>query len=244
MKANGKSTRFHERTKLEIPLEVVYRENSEIVWREQTQTEEITVCGGGFTLSHPLEPKRLVHLKMPLPKNFRLFDFGKYEYEIWGVVRYVRLIQFKIADRISLKVGAALTGGAPPKSFLQDPTTLYDLKPVLRNQSLWELRELPRKTGRYARAIEDRTKIEMKVIVETIGGDGRIIQRMFAETENISESGIALTIALTAPTPAYVLVNFPEQNLRIFSKVRGVQRLPSNNLQRLHLEFLSGKWLV
>jgi hypothetical protein len=243
MKVEGKSTRFHERTPLVIPVEVKYNEDNQTAWDEETQTEEITICGGGFRLSRPVEPNRLIHLKMPLPERFRLFDHRKEYYDVWGVVRYVRLTAPNIDGKISLKIGAALTGAAPPRSFLSDPTTLYDLKPILRRQSLWDLRELPRRTGRYTRTHEERRPIETIVILDTVGDDGRIIETVLAETENISESGIALKVKLSTECPNYVVVNTINKSLSILAKVRGAGAL-GNNYLRLHLEFISGKWFV
>ncbi len=244
MRVDGKSTRFHARTKLEIPVEVIYSETAENAWTEQTRTEEVTICGGGFTLSRPVEPKRLVHLRLPMPKGFRLFDFGKTHYDVWGVVRYVRLIRTNIQDRIWVKVGAALIGPHPPSSFLRDPHTLYDLKPVLRNQSLWELREIPRHTGPYIRSADERREIEIKVILETINEQGRIIESVSADTQNISETGMAVITKFSAHCPKYVLVKSINKSFSLLAKVRGVQVLDSDNKLRLHIEFLSGKWFV
>jgi len=239
-----KSTRFHERTKLAIPLEVIYNENAEIAWREITRTDEVTICGGGFTISRPIEPKRLVHLKMLLPKQFRLFDYGKTHYDIWGLVRYVRLVDSSVPNRICLKVGAALVGNHPPKSFVQDPTTHYDLKPILRNQSLWELRELPRHTGPYVRSAEDRRQFNVSMLLENISDDGQITETVLAETQNISESGMAVTARITTAQPRYVVVKTLSQNLRLLAKVRGVHPTDDERIRRLHLEFISGKWFV
>ena len=244
MKIESKSTRFHERTRLEIPVEVIYNENTESAWHEQTRTEELTICGGGFTLSHPIEPKRLVHLQLPMPKNYRLFDFGKTQYDVWGVVRYVHLLEENLQNEIRLKVGAALVGNNPPRSFLLDPHTLYDLKPVLRKQSLWDLREIPRQTGRYVRSSENRREIEIKVVLETLNEQGRIIETVVAETENISESGMALKVKFSASCPRYVLVKTINNSLSLLAKVRGARVLDADNNLRLHLEFLSGKWFV
>ncbi|MBS1796188.1 MAG: PilZ domain-containing protein [Acidobacteria bacterium] len=239
-----KSTRFHERTKIEVPLDVVYSENAGIVWRERTKTEEVTICGGGFLLHRPLEPKRLVNLRMPLPKNFRLYDFGKEKYEIWGLVRYVRLLDQEEPGQIRIKVGAALTGHRPPPSFLVDPTTVYDLKPILRNQSLWELRELERHTGRYMRSHEERRRIEIDVILDVIGPDGRVIESVAGETHNISESGMALTARFEAGFPLYIVVKNPGRRFRQLAKVRAIHPSDDDERFRLHLEFLSGKWIV
>ena len=74
MTTDLKSTRIHERKQLQIPLKVFYPENSEEELVETTLTEQVSVCGLGFTLSQPIEPKRLVHLVLPMPKSLRLFD--------------------------------------------------------------------------------------------------------------------------------------------------------------------------
>lgn len=244
MKIEEKSTRFHIRTKLEIPLEIDYSENAESSWRETTQTEEVTICGVGFTLSRPVEPKRLIHLRLPMPKKNRLFDYGKEIYDIWGVIRDVQIIQTNSPNEIRIKVGTALIGEKPPSSFLHDPTTLYDLKPILRDQSLWDFRELPRRAGKYARSFEERRNIVTNVIFETINEKGQIIESVEAETQNISESGMAAITKSSTQCPAYVLVKNQTKTHSLLAKVRGVHALDSSDNLRLHLEFLSGKWFV
>lgn len=242
MKPEIKSTRFHERTKIAVPLEVIYNETAETAWRERTETEEVTICGGGFTLTRPLEPRRLVHLRMPLPKQFRLFDFGKKEYDVWGLVRYVRLIDAGNNGKICLKVGAALVGSEPPRSFLNDPATLYDLKPVLRNGRLWQLRELPRTTGPYARSAETRRPLRMRLTLQKVDDGGRIIESMPAETQNVSESGMAVTTRVSLQAARYFLVKTADGS-SLLAALRGSYRL-NDEIARLHLEFISGKWFV
>lgn len=244
MRIDGKSTRFHERMKIEIPIDVIYNENTDKSWQESTKTEEISICGGGFRISRPIEPKRLVHLRLPMPKRFRLFDFGRENYDVWGVVRYVRLIEGYEQDRICLKVGTALVGNKPPASFLRDPNTLYDLKPVLREQSLWDLREIPRHTGPYIRSAEERREISMKVLIEPLDERGRITDAVIGETQNISESGMAAAVKFLKSTPRYVLVKTAEKNMEFLAKIRGIHSINSNEIKRLHLEFISGKWFV
>lgn len=235
-----KSTRFHERLKLQIPVEVHYfaKDGEKI---EHTTTEEITVCGIGFTLSQPIEPRQLIKLKLQMPKQFRLFDFGKDYYEVWGIVRYLKLLETDEPDKIRVMVGAALTGTNPPKSFFDNPNTLYDLKPFLRSKSFWDLRELPRRGGPFMRSDEERRDVEMKIILETIYGEGEIYEAIEAETINISESGAAIVTKLTDNYPNYVLVKTKDRQTSLLAAMRGVHEMDSANL-RLHLEFLSGKW--
>ena len=240
MTMTRKSTRFHERQKLRIPVEVHYQIDAETEHLEQTFTEQATICGISFTLSYPIEPQRLVRLKLPMPRELRLFDYGKEFYEVWGIVRYVTLLETDEPDQIRVLVGAALTGRKPPKSFLNNPTTLYDLKPFLRNKSFWDSRELPRRCSPFTRSFEDRQEVEMKIVLETIYGD-EIYEAVEGETVNISESGAAVVTKLTNEHPQFVLVRTKDRKTSLLAAVRGVHELDSSNL-RLHLEFLSGKW--
>lgn len=236
-----KSTRFHERLDLRIPVEVHYHENDETELIEQTFTEQATICGVSFTLSHPIEPQRLVKLRLPMPKQLRLFDYGKPFYEVWGIVRYLKLLETEEPDKIRVMVGAALTGSNPPKSFLNNPKTLYDLKPFLRNKSFWDSRELPRRGGPFLRSDEERREVGMKVVLETIYGNGEIYEAVEAETVNISESGAAIVTKISSDYPNYVLVKTKDRKTSLLAAVRGIHEIDSANL-RLHLEFLSGKW--
>ena len=241
MTIRKKSTRFHERLDLRIPVEVHYHENAETEWVEHSFTEQVTACGVGFTLSHPIEPQRLVQLRLPMPKNLRLFDYGKEFYEVWGIVRYLKLLETDEPDKIRVMVGAALTGSNPPKSFINNPNTLYDLKPFLRNQSLWDSRELPRRSGPFMRSFEERREVGMKLVIETIYEEGQIFEAVEAETINISESGVAIVTKLSNDYPNFVLVKTKDRKTSLLAVVRGVHELDSSNL-RLHLEFISGKW--
>jgi hypothetical protein len=242
MKTELKSTRFHERKQLQIPLTVFYPLNGDQELVETTLTEQVTICGLGFMMSQPIEPKRLVHFELPMPKSLRLFDHSKEQYDVWGVVRYLKLIESGNLDKIQVMVGAALIGGKPPVSFLTNPKTFYDLKPFLREQSFWDSRELPRTTGPYIRSVEERQPIETQVIIKTIDDTGQIIEVVEAETINISESGAAILTNFTSEIPKYVLMHPADKNVSLLAAVRS-HKLDSSNLVRLHLEFISGKWL-
>lgn len=241
MKITGKSTRLHERAKLKIPLQIQYFEDTEKVWTETTETEAVTICGLGFTLSRPVEPKKLIRLISPMPKRFRLFDFGKEQYDVWGVVSNLQLLAPDFPDKIRLLIGAALIGASAPPSFEENPETLYDLKPFLRDKHFWEVRELPRKIGRYARSAEERRAVEIKIVVKIIDETGRIIESSPAETLNVSESGAAVKAKLQPVNPKYVLIN-KTKDYSLLAIVRGIHPLDSSDFLRLHLEYISGKW--
>ncbi len=242
MKAEGKSTRFHERTRLEIPLRIYYGNNSDEEWSEDALTEQATICGVGFRFSRPIELNRLARLELPMPKNLRLYDYNKPVYEVWAIISNIQIVPMETADRIYLKIGAALIGEKPPSSYLNNPETLYDLKPVLRNRHFWEIRELPRKSGPYRRSFEDRRAAAVKIILEAIDETGKIVETVEAETLNISESGAAVVAELTTENPKYFLVRKIEEDVPLFAVARGIHKLETANFSRIHLEFISGKW--
>lgn len=242
MKTEQKSTRFHVRVKMQIPLEVIYNENTDDEWTEETQTENLTVCGAGFTLSHPVEPKRLVHLRLPMPRNLRLYDYGKKHYEIWALVRWLRLIETEDLDKIRLMIGVAFISANPPSSFLSDVKTYYDLLPVLQNKSFWSYREIPRSTGHYVRSLEERRPIAIKLMVQTINTLGRGVETVEAETINISESGMAIITELVFQVQSFVLIKPSEAASPLLAAVRGFYQYEDDRI-RLHLEFISGKWV-
>ncbi len=241
MTPSKKSTRIHERKKMSIPLLANYREADGNEWQEKTLTEEVTICGGGFILSRPVEPKRLIKLSLQMPNNYRLYGYKNVKYDVWGIIRYIKLIENELPNRVAFRVGTALIGENPPKSFLTNPSTRYDLKPVLRDRSFWDCRELPRNTGPYVRSVDERLNIVTKLFFQTISETGKVIKTIEAETQNISESGMSLITNLTSDCTKYVLVNLPENNLILLAKVRGIHVLGDNSM-RVHLEFISGKW--
>lgn len=240
----GKSTRYHERVKMQLPLQVTYHESAEDGWAESTQTEEITICGGGFVLPRPVEPNRLINLRFPMPKRFRLYALEQENYEVWGVVRYIKLIEPVSYYRIFARVGTALIGAHPPHSYLEDPTTKYDLKPVLRRESLWDYRELPRFGGKYYRSSEERRNMEMLVSLEILDESGKILEMIETKTLNISESGMAVLIHKNLNFSKYVLVRSRNKAAALLAVVRGWRKLDGIDFVRLHIEFISGKWNV
>ncbi len=237
-----KSTRFYERIILNIPLEVFYSESADEEWTENTLTEDVTAYGAGFTLSRPVEPKRLIRLKLPMPKKYRLVEYGQEQYDIWALIRYVLLIEPNADNEIRVMVGAAFIGKNPPRGFENDPKTLYDLKPILRRQNFWDLHQLPRNTGPYVRSAEERHPFSIIIILQILDQQGRIIESVEAETLNISESGMALKAELKTDCPHFVLVKNADKSIYFLAAVRSSFQLDFNNALRLHLEFISGKW--
>lgn len=244
MRVDGKSTRFNERRKLDIPVEVFYRENSDVAWSEDSRSQEVTICGVGLTLNRPVEPNHLINLRLPMPRQLRLFDYVKSLYDVWGIVRSVDLLHASVASKIQLRVGVALIGENPPASFLKDPGTLYDLNPVLMRKEFWTYRELPRNWRRYSGFYDSQQKVSKVVILETIGENGRIIKAFVAETQRASEGEMVLNAKLTEECSKFVVISKSDRSLSMLAKVRQFKRDEKSDSSEIHLEFISGEWII
>lgn len=212
-------------------------------WVDNTQTDTITKFGVGFTIARPLEPKRLIRMKFAMPPKFRLFDFSQKLYEVWGVVRHLRVIDPVAPAEMTLTVGVALIGAEPPASWLRDPHTLYDINPILKANSFWAARELPRRTGPYVQPFEERQNIETNVILNSIDEKGRVYETTLGKTINLSESGAAVAAKFKCGCPRFVLIKADVGMLPLLAVVRGIHMSEANESYRLHLEFISGKWV-
>jgi hypothetical protein len=241
MKVEGKSTRMRERMKPDLPLHVRYREAVGHEWEEDTRVSELTQHGAGFTLSRPVEAGRLIHLAFPMPHNLRAFDYDSRLYNVWAVIRNIRMLQPTSSVRIRISVGTAFIGKDPRASFLEDPTTRYDLKPTLTKTGLWSAREAPRHAGRFARPVEPRLGVRVSVTVETISERGELNGRDEAETLNVSERGAAVLTELTSECGRFVRLTSSDQQSAVLAVVRG-HNVNIGGGSVLHLEFVSGKW--
>ena len=154
MRVLGKSTRLRERLKLKLPLLVWCREDAEQTWEDTTHLLEATTCGGGFNLIRPVEPGRLLLLTMAMPHHLRSFDHVAPQYRVWSLVRHISVLPPDAEGITRFAFGVAFIGKHPPRSYEQDPTTSYGLRPISGKDGLWVAREEPRRTGRSALALE------------------------------------------------------------------------------------------
>lgn len=243
MRVDGKSTRFNERRKLDVPVEVYYQESAEFSWTEDSRSEEVTICGLGLTLSRPVEPNHVINIRLPMPKRLRLFDYSKGLYDVWGLVRSIQVTHSSVGGKISLKVGVALIGQDPPPSFIKEPETLYDLNPVLMRQGFWSYRELPRNWRRYAGAFDSPQDEEPSVILKTISENGRVLESVEADVQKANEGEMVLLAKLSTKCSKYLVIGKRDRSLALLAKVLNSSSVEKSDLTRIHLELISGEWL-
>ncbi|MCW5961507.1 MAG: hypothetical protein KIS76_15190 [Pyrinomonadaceae bacterium] len=244
MRIEGKSTRFNERRKLEMPVHVSYYESRERSWSETSKTEEATICGVGLIVSKPVEPNKLIKLSFPMPKNLRLFDFLKDQYEVWGIVRSVSVLEASLFNNVNLKIGVALIGENPPASFLADPETLYDLSPVLRDGGFWSFRQLPRNWVRSADFFDPPQRITERVSVAFVNEEGKIAGSIEAQATKANEAEIELVARHNGEIPNYLMISANGSNSNFLAKIKSREETDVSGYHTIRAEFLSGEWTV
>lgn len=245
MNFEGKSKRLRERIKLALPVRVHCRETASQEWVEMSRLVDVTPFGARFTLAHPTERGRLLHLTMPMPRQLRCFDHVEDQYRVWALVRNLTARPQTGAGGESLlmrfEVGVAFTGKNPPAGYLRDPATLYDAASVSAENSLWTLREIENLGKSGMRSEKTRLQMALGVRIELFDSEGRVSASEETVTENISRRGAAIWTTLKAERGRFVRLTNMESGLSLIAAVRAARSGP-DGIPRLHLEFVDREW--
>jgi hypothetical protein len=248
MTFEGKSRRLRERIKLALPVRVHGRESADQEWMEMSRLIDVTPFGASFALTHPTEPGRLLHLTLPLPRQLRCFDHVEDQYRVWALVRRVSQPPPELWQRdagpAKFEIGVAFAGKHPPASFLQDPSTRYEIDELSKDSNLWSLRALDQEKaagGAGARSQETRLQMALNVRVEVFDGEGRVEASEQTVTENISRRGAAVWTTLQVARGRFVRLTSLDHGLSVIAAVRA-QRTGPDGIPRLHLEFVDRQW--
>jgi len=237
-----RSKRLRERIRLSLPARVTCRETAEMEWVEMTRLIDVTPFGAGFPLTHVVEEGRLIHLTLPMPRQLRCFDHAEDQYRVWALVRRV-VAAVRPGMPPHYEVGTGFVGKYPPSTYRDDPTTLYDVVALSPESNLWTLRE--RGAGDDAeqgrRSMETRLQMAVPVVVDVLDEQGGVTEREQTITENISRRGAAVLTMLKVARGRFVRLTSAESGLSLVAIVRAARTGP-DNIPRLHLEFVDGKW--
>jgi hypothetical protein len=245
MEKGQKSQRLRERLKLALPVRVQCRETAEHEWVELSRLVDVTPFGARFTLAHPTERGRLLHLTMPLPRQLRCFDHIEDQYRVWALVRHATPQAGQATGAVlRFDVGVAFTGRHPPASYQRDPTTLYEVDRLAAEGNLWAVRERPSQAeGGPPLQRSQNTRIQMAVVVlvELFDERGAVAASEQTVTDNISRRGASVMTSLDAGRGRFVRMTSAEHGLSVVAAVRA-RRTGPDGIPRLHLEFVDRQW--
>lgn len=239
-KPAAKDARRVQRIGLSLPVKVEGKDTRAEGWEEITRLKDISAFGAGFTLKRPVKRGRLVLLTLPMPRKMRCFDYLEAQYRIWAIVRRCIKAEGR-ADAGKFFIGAAFIGRVPPKSYLEDPSIIYEIADRGGDDGMWQISaaesepvedHLPSEDRRHS-----RYDIPINVSVEVIDAEGRLLKREETVTENISLSGAAVFSSIEIEIGSFIRISCPQYSTSIKAVVRG-KRLGPDGIPRLHIEFI------
>jgi hypothetical protein len=231
--------RVKDRVRLSLPVRVECREAAGAGWTEQSRFNDLTPFGASFNLTRPVEPGRLLHLTMAMPRQLRCFDHIEDQYRVWAVVRWIKAEAGR-ADNRNFAFGVAFTGKHPPKSYQLNPATRYEIEGEHGERDLWRTRERTDKRL-FAAVRETRLTLPVEVIIEVLDDGGAVLQSEQTVTENISRHGASVFTSLEVERGKFVRLRSARYSLAVLAVVRGCRK-GADNIPRLHLEFIDRAW--
>lgn len=244
-KSDEKSRRSRERFELALPVRVSCREGGDQEWNEVSRLVDVTPFGARLSLSRPIEPGRLLHLTLPMPRPLRCFDHIEDQYRVWALVRNVRLLDPGSAAKALVEIGVAFVGKRAPSSYEIDPTRRYEIAGTGTKAGLWVVREeaaeLLSEISGTDRRKESRHSIPIEVLIEVFGGERGLSSSEKTVTENIAPKGASVFTTLDISPGSFVRLSSEQYGTSLLAVVRS-RRMGREGITRLHLEFVSGEW--
>ena len=228
--------RIRERLPLTLPVRVRGRETPAFEWSEVTRLTNVTPFGAGFTLRHPTEKGRLLHMTIPMPRQLRVFDHVEDQYRIWALVRYAKASV--VEKQTVFEVGVAFIGKRPPASYENEPWKRYDItNTTFQAQNPADEILIPFADQRAY----TRHNIAVDMRIEVIDPNGAVIQTEHTVTEEISTKGATLFTTLEIPLGRFVRLTSEQYNITTHAAIRS-RSTGADGVPRIHVEFIDKEW--
>jgi len=228
--------RIRERLPLTLPVRVRGRDTTTFEWTEVTRLTNVTPFGAGFTLRHPTEKGRLLHMTIPMPRQLRVFDHVEDQYKIWAVVRYIKTSI--VENKTVFEVGVAFIGKRPPASYEKEPWTLYDVT----NTTFEATKSADEIVIPFAdQRAYTRHNIAVDMRIEIVNEAGNVIETEQTVTENISTKGATLFTTLEVPSGRFVRLTSEQYRITVHAAIRSRSK-GADGVPRIHVEFIDKEW--
>ena len=233
--------RIRQRLELHLPVRAHCREAENVEWTEITRLIDVTPFGAGFTLKHPIEKGRLLHMTIPMPRQLRVFDHAEDQYRVWALVRYVKSVIPAEGGQQVFEVGVAFIGKHPPRSYAENPSTRYEIGNTTP-ESLSEVEDwVPTEVAIADKRTETRHNIPVDMLIETMDEQGEVAQSEQTVTENISRKGAALFTTLDLRVGRFIRLSSSQFKVTVYAAVRG-HSMGASGVPRIHVEFIDREW--
>lgn len=233
--------RIRERLELRLPVRVRCREAKDLEWTEITRLIDVTPFGAGFTLKHPIEKGRLLHMTIPMPRQLRVFDHVEDQYKVWAVVRYVKPTAPAAGGTLLFEVGVAFIGKQPPRTYQEDPSKRYEIGSTTADQLNTIEEFTPEELSSSDKRAHTRHNIPVDMLIETFNEKGEVELSEHTVTENISPKGAAIYTTLALTIGRFVRLSSAQYKMAVYAAVRGQSMGPAG-VPRIHVEFIDREW--
>ena len=228
--------RIRERLPLSLPVRVRGRDTPSFEWTEVTRLTNVTPFGAGFTLRHPTEKGRLLHMTIPMPRQLRVFDHVEDQYRIWAVVRYIKTSI--VENKTVFEVGVAFIGKRPPASYETEPSKRYDIT----NTNFQATKSVDEILIPFAdQRAYTRHHIAVDMRIEIVDDAGNVIEQEQTVTENISTKGATLFTTLEIPHGRFVRLTSEQYRITVHAAIRSRSK-GADGVPRIHVEFIDKEW--
>ena len=228
--------RIRERLPLTLPVRVRGRDTTTFEWSEVTRLSNVTPFGAGFTLRHPTEKGRLLHMTIPMPRQLRVFDHIEDQYRIWAIVRYTKTTI--VENQTVFDIGVAFIGKRPPASYEKEPWKRYDIA----NSAFQAAKSAEEILIPFAdQRTSTRHTIAVDMRIEVLDENGKVVEREQTVTENISTNGATLFTTLEIPPGRFVRLTSEQYRITAHAAIRACST-GADGVPRIHVEFIDTEW--
>jgi len=214
--------------KLSVPVFVKGHTAERQAWEEMTTCEDASHSGASFNLKRACVPGQVLHLSLPLPKNFRSYSLSDSSYNTYALVRSV------LTAWPAGRVGVMFLGRTPPKGFEQNPGGRYllstDPKPAPKPEAKAEAEE---------RRKQKRTDVFVNLRLLVVDPSGRTLKEEQTVTENLSRGGARVMTSLPLAKGEKVVVEDLSRSFRATAEIASLF-IGKDGVPRLNLHFLNG----
>jgi hypothetical protein len=230
--------RIRERLPLTLPVRVRGRETPNFEWTEVTRLTNVTPFGAGFTLRHPTEKGRLLHMTIPMPRQLRVFDHVEDQYKIWAVVRYIKT---SIVEKQTVfEVGVAFVGKRAPASYEKEPWKRYDVSTNVF-QALNAAEDVLTPFPVEDQRTHTRHNLAVDMRIEIVDPNGQVSETEQTVTENISSKGATLFTTLEIPPGRFIRLTSEQYKITAHAAIRS-RSTGADGVPRIHVEFIDKEW--
>jgi hypothetical protein len=221
--AAAKERRRSERYNLAVPVLVTGHDQSGEKWKEVAKTVNVGRLGAAILIAHPIRLGSVLFLRIPMPLRLRNHGHSEPGYNVYAVVRRIDPAEREGSTVIAVE----FIGEHPPSWYVKEPWAIC-------TNDTWNGPERRR---------EARLESSLPVWVEFLNESMKTISHATAVAENISPSGIRVSLKVVPAQFEFVRVSHPDTGFKSQALVRSRFR-GEDGSERLCLQFTERKWPV